>query len=498
MAGHRLKRDMIVSLCFTLINAFAMMWVIRVAGTVFPPFVLGLFLLARRLSSVVANLLNLGMSQTLLRYLSLHFMDEEKKRLYVGVALLIWLGLVVLMIPIFYAMNSVLSVWAFSSVEDDRAALIFWVGVLALNNVLSFITYSTFLAERRLGRAYIVEFMNVSGFLLLALLEWGKKATPIRVLQFHAVAMMVLSLSVLVLYLRKAGVRATSAEEWKETLWVFISYGMPRTLIPFLEMLTLLIGPWLLRAKLNEAGFLVITLTLIQIIQVAITPMTQIASVAVARLIGAGDQTSVGVGVRLLFGVCMYATIFTLALLASWSDHLLRFWLQDPRLIEGVSRYFDVLLWSVLPITIFQSLKGTIEMLWLHPFNLYTLLFGVGIQVGLYALLSPRFSASNAACISILAAYWGMGFLTLIWVGPTCLRPIRYWGLERLVVVVAAVMGLNFWLEKSWGGSGMLVAVGLSIAIFIVGLGVFAPAPIVRAIRGTIWPQWQAGLKTGL
>jgi hypothetical protein len=194
----------------------------------------------------------------------------------------------------------------------------------------------------------------------------------------------------------------------------------------------------------------------------------------------------------------MYGTIFTLALLASWSDHLLGFWLKDPEIIEGVSRYFAVLLWGVLPISIFQSLKGTIEMLWIHPFNLYTLLLGVGIQVGLYATLSLWLNASSAICISILVAYWGMGFLTLLWVGPTCLRPIRYWGLGRLVIVVAVVVGLNVWLEKGLGGSGMLVGVGLSIAIIVVVLGVLVPTPIVRNVLSAIWPRLPADLKARL
>ena len=425
-------------------------------------------------------------------------MDEKKKCLYVGGALLIWLGLVVLMIPLFYSMDSVLAVWAFSSADDDHVALSFWVCVLALNTVLSFITYATLLAERWIVQAYLIEFMNISGFLLLALLWWGKEATPVRVLQFQAVAMMVLSFSVLAFYFCKARELVTRSEELKETLQVFISYGMPRTLIPFLDMLILLIGPWLLRARLNESGFLVIALTLIQMIQASIAPMTQIASTAVARLIGAGDHASVGAGVRLLFGVSIYATILTLGFLAPWYNHLLGFWLKNPQLTEGVSRYFAVLLWSIVPIAIFQSLKSIIEMLWVHPFNLYTLLFGVGIQSVLYATLSPRLNSSSAICISILIAYWGMGFLTLVWVGPTYLRPIRYWALERLAVIVVAVVGLNVWLEKGWGGSGILVAIGLSIAIVIMGFRVFAPTPIVHAIQVAIWPRLQAELKTVL
>ena len=492
MVVNRLRRNVVLSLCFTVLNALAMMWMIRVAGLVFPPFVLGLFLLARRLSSVGANLLHLGMPQTLLRHISLNFMDEKKKCLYVGGALLIWLGLVVLMIPLFYCMDSVLAVWAFSSADDDHVVLTFWVCVLALNTVLSFITYSTLLAERRIVPAYLVEFMNISGFLLLALLWWGKEATPVRVLQFQAVAMMVLSFSVLAFYFGEARALAPRLEELEETLQVFISYGMPRTPIPFLDMLILLIGPWLLRARLNEAGFLVIALTLVQMIQASIAPMTQIASTAVARLIGVGDHTSVGAGVRLLFGVSMYATILTLGFLAPWYDHLLGFWLKDPQLTEGVSRYFAVLLWGIVPLVIFQSLKSIIEMLWARPFNLYTLLVGVGMQVALYATLTPWFGVSSAICISMLVAYWGMGCLTLVWVGPTYLRPIRYWGLERLTAIVFAVVGLNVWLEKGWGGSSILAAVGLSIAIVIVGFRVFAPAPIVRAMQVAIWPQLQA------
>src|SRR5262249_195364 len=155
--------------------------------------------------------------------------------------------------------------------------LTFWVCVLALNTVLSFITYSTLLAERWIVQAYLIEFMNISGFLLLALLWWGKEATPVRVLQFQAVAMMVLSFSVLAFYFCKARGLATRLEELEETFQVFIAYGMPRTPIPFLDMLILLIGPWLLRARLNEAGFLVIALTLVQMIQASIAPMTQIA-----------------------------------------------------------------------------------------------------------------------------------------------------------------------------------------------------------------------------
>jgi len=490
MITRRLQRDMVVSLCFVVLNSFAMMWMIRIGGTIFPPIILGLFLLARRLSSVGAHLLHLGMPQTLLRHISLHFMDEEKKHLYVGIALLIWVGLFLFITPGFYVMNSVLAVWLFPSAEDNTE-LTFWVCILALNTVLSFITYATLLAERWIVRAYLVEFMNVSGFLLVALLWRGKEATPEGVLQFQAVAMLALSFSVLALYFRKTRVPRPRLKVWEETLRVFISYGIPRTLIPFLDILILSIGPWLLRASLNEAGFLVIALTLVQMIQAGIAPMMQIASVAAARLIGIGDHTSVSAGIRLLFGLIMYATILTLVLLAPWFEYLLGIWLKEPKLIEGVSRYFAVLVWGILPIAIFHSLKGMIEMLWVQPFNLYTLLLGVGVQVGLYITLSPWVNSFSAICISILVAYWGMGLITLIRVGPSYLRPVCYWGLERLTIVAAVVLGLNIWLEKCLGRSGILLGVSFSIVIIVIGLGLFTSAPIVRAVQATIWSRSQ-------
>src|SRR5213595_2551289 len=63
------RSDVAINIGFAVIRLAALLWVIRLAGVVFPAETLGVFLLARRLASTAAHLFQLGSSQTLLRCL---------------------------------------------------------------------------------------------------------------------------------------------------------------------------------------------------------------------------------------------------------------------------------------------------------------------------------------------------------------------------------------------------------------------------------------------
>src|SRR5260370_20378933 len=64
------------------------------------------------------------------------------------------------------------------------------------------------------------------------------------------------------------------------------TYGVARALTPFLELLILSLTPWLTRDAPREAGALIIALSVLQIVQIAIVPLTQISSVVTAGLLG--------------------------------------------------------------------------------------------------------------------------------------------------------------------------------------------------------------------
>ena len=200
MRGRRLKRDVAVNAIFAVLKIAFLLWVIRIAGAVFLPATLGLFLLARRISATGANLLQLGMSQTLRRRISMNVEDVAVKRAYVVVALLMWLGLALGLAIALPSFEKPLAAWLFPSAPGSEP-LAFLTGLLLLGIVLSFIASSILVAERRMVRANIVGVLNISGFLILVLLWKGNDATPVGVLQFQAVAMAALSLVVVGAYL---------------------------------------------------------------------------------------------------------------------------------------------------------------------------------------------------------------------------------------------------------------------------------------------------------
>ena len=194
-------------------------------------------------------------------------------------------------------------------------------------------------------------------------------------------------------------------------------------------MAILAIGPWLLRGHPAEAGYLIVALTMVQVIQVGLTPITQIAGIVAARLVGRGDLARLNEEVRLLLGGTLYATVLALAALVPWSGYMLHLWLRDPHLAAGVSSYFSWLAWGILPVALFHALRGVIEMRWFTPRNLYTLLSATAVHLLVYALAREPFGEVAAVRASLLAALLVMGALTLTWLDPAWWRPLSYWGI---------------------------------------------------------------------
>src|SRR5439155_17205212 len=158
----------------------------------------GIFLLARRLASTVANLLQMGSSQTLQRFLPMTDSATARRR-YVAMACLLWVAVATVALGALLPIRSLIGAWAFpSSAEAPELAL--WASALTAVSVLGFIAYSTFLAERRLVLANAIELMSVSGFLLFGLAWSSNELTPTALLRLQALGVVVLSAVMIAAY----------------------------------------------------------------------------------------------------------------------------------------------------------------------------------------------------------------------------------------------------------------------------------------------------------
>lgn len=454
---------------FVVVHTFSLLLVVRVAGKVFSPAALGLFLLARRTSSTWGNLFQLGTSKTLLRYISINQSNASTKKTFVLSALGLWLSTVLLGLPMFYLWRVPLTRWLFPSAEANYDLLV-WTSVLAFATVIHFITNATLLAERKMVLSNLLELLNSGVFLLVALLLYhGVEPTPEVPLRVQSLAMISLSLVALSVYLVSLGPEWRRAKvQWLDALSAYKEYGMPRVVVPFLDMVTLLVGPWLLQAVPEESAYLIVALTLVRTIQAAIGPLTKVATVVTAHLLGQGNQESVDEGTRLMFGTVLYLTVLAVAVVGPWNNLILTFWLGDPDLVAGVREYFAVVLWGIIPFSMFQGLKGITEVRWVKPLNLYTLVAAIGVQIALTYAVAPFVGLAVAVRYSTLAMLWVMGLLSVWWVRPT-LVPLRYWGLGYLGLISLGLLAVNVFLSSY----GSLVAFLLGLALS-AGLGLAA------------------------
>src|SRR5439155_13729688 len=136
----------------------ALLIVIRLASAAFSPETLGVFLLARRLASTVASLLQLGSSQTLLRYMPMAKSAGARRR-YVAVACVLWVGVAAIGVAALFPARSRVATLAFSGFADGPELTV-WTAGLTVASVLGFVAYTSFLSEHRLVLANTVELMS--------------------------------------------------------------------------------------------------------------------------------------------------------------------------------------------------------------------------------------------------------------------------------------------------------------------------------------------------
>src|SRR5262245_59024699 len=256
ITSRKVHGELTINIGFAIVKLAALVVVIRLAGVAFAPEALGVFLLARRLASTVANLLQLGASQTLLRYLPMTRSPGARHR-YVTVACALWLGVAVIALATWVPLRSIVAAWAFPGVPaaEELAA---WAAALATVTILEFIVCTSFLAERRLVPANTLDLMSVSGSLLLRL-AWPIGAlTPTSLLRYQALGVLSMCLAAMAIRLwnaRRASSEAQTIPTWTETARAFATYGLPRGGITGLDVAILTIGPWLLREQPAQAGY---------------------------------------------------------------------------------------------------------------------------------------------------------------------------------------------------------------------------------------------------
>lgn len=475
------KLDLTLNVIFNICNLVALLYLIRISSDAMVPLVFSIFMLVRRYAAAIANFLQLGSSQTLLRYLPILGNDTiSKRRLFVfGNALYAALLLCVIFIG-YFASDSIAKL--FFGDSGNYVGITFWMLALSVVTVGQFLVFSAALAERRIIIANVINFFSTTGWLLIAIIfcvfldiEISDLKTLEAVLAFHTTSIFLSSFLAFAYFMRKFGYRkyrrgenVSNERSWSTEAGFYWHYGLPRTAITFLDGLTLVIGPWFLRQYPIEAGYVVVALSVLRVLQGILMPISQLSGVFAAESLNLPDKAYLSRMVRFMVGSFLLVTLLSVTFLIHWIDILVRAWLSNPKLADGVLRYKWMILCSILPFVLFNGLKTTIENIWHSPKNLWSLLCAFAAFGVVFFALAGFLDKTASLTLAYLAMFWILGGACIAWLKQYLSDYLRYYLLIDWAIAVILVSLSCYFLRSYMGAWGLFPSLIVSFLITVM------------------------------
>jgi len=482
MTQRRISHDVLINLGFSILKSLLLFLSLGFAARILPVELLGVLLLSRRIAVMLANALQMGVSQTLIRYIPLNHSNERYKAALLynsGVVLVIVSGMFFLLSNVFseFVLNFI-----YSGVVQDLS-VIPWFMLLVMATIFHYFLYSILLGSRRIIMANFFELMSAAGIIFVVLLFFEPFETIYDLLKPLSLISALLSVSgVLYCLAVSPRIKKWRLDEFSETIKTIGVYGVPRGISSFLDISILAILPWVIGAYPKDVSYLILSFTILRILQVAISPITQVLSIVVARQIGEGRVEGLEKSSRVIITSSLFLCMLPLSIFWPWGFDFTQLWLGDQELSQGVWRYLSIISFAILPYTIFYTLRNLIDVVWVQPKNLWTLAGAVFVQLsGSWLLneqgLEPSWWLSGVFLLSVTV----MGGMSLYWL-RAYLPEISYVKPLTLIISGGGLFIINTICSDLSFVAGIPMALALSLAIIVMSLARLIKSPIGRDI----------------
>ena len=362
--GSSARSQVGVNLGFTVVKSLFILLSLRMADGLLTVQVMGLALLFRRQGSLWGNLAQLGASQCQQKFYTANPAAEDRQELWAK--LLRWVVLSgVFCILVCTVFSETVAKTLFSS-SNPLLAVAF--GIYLAGLALGFLATSSWMSEFKFVRSNLIDWLTGSLIFVfcLAIAKW-LSATGFFLLL--ALLTVVASALFLVWFSVQHGFRVKlMARDFKLPHNV-VQYGITRSLTSFADMATVVIGPWMLRERPSQAGFLILAYTTLRLAQAVVPPMAQVFALRANshRHNADGEQRRIAWLCGFVFGFSWVAV----ALYFLIGSYALELWLPNSHAeVEGV---LGELILFMPAICLFYTLRNHIDLRFHFPWNLVTL-----------------------------------------------------------------------------------------------------------------------------
>lgn len=412
------KAEIIINFSFSLAKSFLLFLVIAMAARYLAVEVFALILLLRRNTATLANLLQIGVSQTALRFIAFYSHDEGKRMIFMAFSLLILIAITLLTF-----LGALIWPIQFSEIlgagVESSNSLAFWLSVLVCGMIIHYVGYCSLLAKRFYIWANFFELMNSAGWFGLILSFSGITDNLEKLISILAVLTFLSAILQIITFLFLNGISPITEKKWyREPAKALATYGLPRGFSAFADMAFLTLLPWLLRSNPTEASYIILAFTILRVMQAAVMPITQVLATRFAQRLGKAEGKHIeNKNIRPLVLIAMVSSLLIIGAYFMVGEWALNLWLADVNLVRGTMMYMLPVILSAPFFLFFYTLRSIIEVTWVMPKNLITLIGGLALQVAVYHISAAYgYSVRDAISFAIFVSFTFVGFISLWWV----------------------------------------------------------------------------------
>lgn len=462
---NKISLDVLFSSLFAVLAVLFNFWLIKEAEFYLSAALLGTFMLIRRLAPTFSNLSQLGCSQALIRFTSLHKEDTEKIKSYFFLSISLWVASTLVLLLLYSCFSETIGELILPEVPDRNSYLALTFVYISILH-LSYLILPYFLNLRKILIYNIINIMNASLVLLAVFLLVANSDNLIEVLTLSlsilaTMQLLILGYIILKLKLYKFPTRKVLRDESSS----FFKYGLPRAAMTFLEMFMLTVGSLLVKKDYEIVGSFLIAITLARVVLIILQPISLLSSVIVGHN---NDTDKPKKTLNLLFGGIIYSSVLVIILMYNWIDVLIRFWLTKEETIIDVVLVFKILVFGLVPYCIFQGLKGYIEIKFFKPLNLFSIAIATAVHVLLFFGLRPFYDTLQSLSLSLMIAFIAMGLWSYFWCRKD-LNSQAYFKFIYFFIVSLVLFGINHFINLHFPD-----IFGLTIALILTAAGFFA------------------------
>lgn len=338
---------------------------IYLASLYLEPALLGMVLLFRRQGGVWASALNLGLSQSILKYRSSASEEQGNGEYYTASIDICLLVSCVFLVASSLFLDS-MSKELFSTSDSEIA---FYFSIYVVGIMFNYLAYSSWLSILKFPIANSVELFSLGFTFIVAIVIFRVTGSEILFWKILSISCITISVSFLLLFIVRENPSyfLFSLKRFKNiaSKLVVLKFGLPRGLSAFLDGVLYTIGPWLLLNDKKETGFMILSLSIIKLLQTAITPVAQVISLRVIN----SDKGILGEQRRLLLilSISILMAFSGIAFYLLFKNEILGLWLGDNAVF--VMFYLDELIYFMPALAGFYLFRNYVDLHYRFPYT---------------------------------------------------------------------------------------------------------------------------------